>query len=121
MGWEIPDVDIDNNRLLYWSESKASQDAAQKYDFDDTVEKNITLYAILTPELDGIEEFDSENKQVKIRLSGTNVYPLEDGSYAGLKLYYSSDMENWEDCNINIPSSFEDVNDLSFGPKGIFQ
>lgn len=38
-GWERPDVDIDNNRLLYWSESKASQDAAQKYDFDDTVEK----------------------------------------------------------------------------------
>ena len=114
MGWERPDVDIDNNRLLYWSESKASQDTAQKYDFDDTVEKNITLYAILTPELDGIEEFDSENKQVKIRLSGSNVYPLEDGSYAGLKLYHSSDMENWEDCNINIPSSFEDVNDQRY-------
>ncbi|MBO4532830.1 MAG: hypothetical protein J5726_03945 [Treponema sp.] len=96
------------NRFLYWSESTASQAAAVEFDFTKPITKNTTLYAIFAPSLYSIETFNS--KSIQIKFYSPNVYPLDDGSYAGLKFQYSKDNGAYTDVDLKIPSSTDDIN-----------
>lgn len=104
----------DNNYFLFWSESKESQDKVTKFELPATIEKDLTLYAIFTPKMERIEDFDSDNNQITIKLSGTNVYTLDDGSYAGLKLSHSTDDESWTDYALGLPANSEDEDDYRY-------
>ncbi len=94
------------NYFMYWSKSKASQAEANEFDFSTPITENITLYSIYTPKLNSIKSVTST--QIEIVLDDTSVFPLEDGSYAGLKLQHSTDDENYQDLSLGIPLKFED-------------
>lgn len=112
---KAPSVSDDhNNYFLFWSESKESQDKVTKFELPATIEKDLTLYAIFTPKMERIEDFDSDNNQITIKLSGTNVYTLDDGSYAGLKLSHSTDDESWTDYALGLPANSEDEDDYRY-------
>ena len=100
------------NRFLYWSESTASQAAAVEFDFTKPITKNTTLYAIFAPSLYSIETFNS--KSIRIKFYSPNVYPLDDGSYAGLKFQYSKDNGAYTDVDLKIPSSTDDINSYRY-------
>lgn len=94
------------NYFLYWSESTANQASAVEFNFDAPITSNKTLYAIYTPTLYSIENVSTT--QIEIKLGNKQVYPLDDGSYAGLKFQYSSDSINYQDLNLKIPVSTKD-------------
>lgn len=94
------------NYFLYWSESTANQASAVEFNFDAPITSNKTLYAIYTPTLYSIENVSTT--QIEIKLGNKQVYPLDDGSYAGLKFQYSSDGENYQDLNLSVPAYTKD-------------
>ena len=96
------------NYFMYWSASKASLTAATAFDFENTpITDNITLYAIYTPELYSIEDFSAT--QIEIKLDDTSVFPLDDGSYAGIHISYSSDGNDDFEAN-----NFQDIDNCKF-------
>lgn len=96
------------NYFMYWSESKASQAAATEFNFTTPITRDITLYAIYSPWLASECIQSLTSTQIQIKLSNTSVYPLEDGSYAGLKFQYSTNDLSYQDYPLSIPSSYRD-------------
>lgn len=94
------------NTFLYWSTSKASKATALEFDFNTAITDDITLYAIYAPNLYSINTITPT--QIEIKFSDKKVFPLDDGSYAGLKVQYSSDDSTYRDVEINIPANFYD-------------
>lgn len=94
------------NTFLYWSTSKASKATALEFDFNTAITEDITLYAIYAPDLSSINTITPT--QIEIKFSDDKVFPLDDGSYAGLKVQYSSDNSTYRDVEINIPANFYD-------------
>ena len=99
------------NYFMYWSKSKASKADATEFDFTKPITENTTLYAIYTPKLtsSAIQTITKEN--IVIKLYDAHVFPLTDGSYAGINFLYSSKGNNYSDYepfNLSVPSSYED-------------
>ena len=100
------------NYFSYWSESKASKDAAVEFNFSQPIFANKTLYAIYTPKLSSSAIQTVSLSQVEIKLLDDKVFPLEDGSYVNISFKYSSDGTNYQDFAVNnIPSSSRDTSD----------
>lgn len=99
-----------DNYFMYWSKSKSSKSTATEFDLDTPITENTNLYAIYAPRLASSNSISKLlSREIVVKLSTTEVYPLEDGSYAGLKILYSTDGINYEDYNLSVPSSSEDV------------
>ena len=99
------------NWFLYWSESKASQATAVEFDFNTPITENKTLYAIYCPKF----YYSSSSiirtvsaTQVEIKLSDTSVYPLEDGSYAGISFQHSTDGSDYQAFAVNSIPTYRD-------------
>ena len=99
------------NWFLYWSESKASQATAVEFDFNTPITENKTLYAIYCPKF----YYDSSSiiqtvsaTQVEIQLSYTSVYPLEDGSYAGISFQHSTNGSEYQAFAVNSIPTYRD-------------
>ena len=99
------------NYFLYWSESKASQATAVEFDFNTPITENKTLYAIYCPKF----YYSSSSiirtvsaTQVEIKLSDTSVYPLEDGSYAGISFQHSTDGSDYQAFAVNSIPTYRD-------------
>lgn len=99
------------NWFLYWSESKASQATAVEFDFNTPITENKTLYAIYCPKFyyssSSIIQTVSAT-QVEIKLSDTSVYPLEDGSYAGISFQHSTDGSDYQAFAVNSIPTYRD-------------
>ena len=99
------------NYFLYWSESKASQATAVEFDFNTPITENKTLYAIYCPKF-----YNSSSSiiqtvsatQVEIQLSYTSVYPLEDGSYAGISFQHSTNESEYQAFAVNSIPTYRD-------------
>lgn len=99
------------NYFLYWSESKASQATAVEFDFNTPITENKTLYAIYCPKF-----YNSSSSiirtvsatQVEIKLSHTSVYPLEDGSYAGISFQHSTNESEYQAFAVNSIPTYRD-------------
>ena len=96
------------NYFMYWSDSKASQAKAVEFDKTKAITEDTTLYAIYTPKLSVITSISATN--LELRLYDPSVYPLDDGSYAGVKFTHSLDGNNYEDFDLSVPVSYEDKN-----------
>lgn len=99
------------NWFLYWSESKASQATAVEFDFNTPITENKTLYAIYCPKF----YYSSSSiirtvsaTQVEIKLYDTSVYPLEDGSYAGISFQHSTDGSDYQAFAVNSIPTYRD-------------
>lgn len=99
------------NYFLYWSESKASQATAVEFDFNTPITENKTLYAIYCPKF----YYSSSSiirtvsaTQVEIKLYDTSVYPLEDGSYAGISFQHSTDGSDYQAFAVNSIPTYRD-------------
>ncbi|BDC94382.1 clostripain-related cysteine peptidase [Treponema bryantii] len=95
------------NYFMYWSDSKASQAKAIEFDKTKPITKDTTLYAIYTPKLVSITDVSATT--LKLQLFDPLVYPLDDGSYAGVKFTHSLDNVNYEDFDLSVPVSYEDT------------
>ena len=99
------------NWFLYWSESKASQATAVEFDFNTPITENKTLYAIYCPKFyyysSSIIRTLSAT-QVEIKLSDTSVYPLEDGSYAGISFQHSTNGSEYQTFAVNSIPTYRD-------------
>lgn len=99
------------NWFLYWSESKASQATAVAFDFNTPITENKTLYAIYCPKFyyssSSIIQTVSAT-QVEIKLSDTSVYPLEDGSYAGISFQHSTNESDYQAFAVNSIPTYRD-------------
>ncbi len=100
------------NEFLYWSTSKASKATAVEFNFDTPIMTDTTLYSIYTPRLSSITAVTPT--QIEIKLLDTEVFPLEDGSYAALQLQYSSDNDSFQDVEINIPTDSRDLDSYRY-------
>ena len=101
------------NYFLYWSESKASKATAVEYDFSNPISENKTLYAIYTPRFYYTSSSIIQSvtaSQAEIKLYGDTVYPLEDGSYAGISFQHSTDGTNYQDFAVNSIPDYRDEN-----------
>lgn len=101
------------NYFLYWSESKASKATAVEYDFNNPISENKTLYAIYTPKFYYTSSSIIQSvtaSQAEIKLYGDTVYPLEDGSYAGISFQHSTDGTNYQDFAVNSIPDYRDEN-----------
>lgn len=101
------------NYFLYWSESKASKATAVEYDFSNPISENKTLYAIYTPRFYYTSSSIIQSvtaSQAEIKLYDDTVYPLEDGSYAGISFQYSTDGTNYQDFAVNSIPDYRDEN-----------
>ena len=101
------------NYFLYWSESKASKATAVEYDFSNPISENKTLYAIYTPRFYYTSSSIIQSvtaSQAEIKLYGNTVYPLEDGSYAGISFQHSTDGTNYQDFAVNSIPDYRDEN-----------
>ena len=104
------------NYFLYWSESKASKATkatAVEYDFNNPISENKTLYAIYTPRFYYTSSSIIQSvtaSQAEIKLYGDTVYPLEDGSYAGISFQHSTDGTNYQDFAVNSIPDYRDEN-----------
>lgn len=96
------------NYFMYWSESKASQAAATEFNFTTPITRDITLYAIYSPRLASSPIQKLTSSQIEIKFSDDGVYPLEDGSYAGIKFQRSTDDINYQDFPLSVPTSYRD-------------
>lgn len=99
------------NWFLYWSESKASQATAVEFDFNTPITENKTLYAIYCPKF----YYSSSSiirtvsaTQVEIKLYDTSVYPLEDGSYAGISFQHSTNESDYQAFAVNSIPTYRD-------------
>ncbi len=99
------------NWFLYWSESKASQATAVEFDFNTPITENKTLYAIYCPKFyyssSSIIQTVSAT-QVEIKISDTSVYPLEDGSYAGISFQHSTNGSEYQAFAVNSIPTYRD-------------
>nr|MCR4790318.1 InlB B-repeat-containing protein [Treponemataceae bacterium] len=95
------------NYFLYWSESKASKETATEFDFTQPINEDKTLYAIYTPKLRSVQT--ASYSEIEIKLDGTEVYPLDDGNYAGLVFSYSTDDTNYTEFNFNKAPDYKDA------------
>ena len=102
------------NYFMYWSESKASQAAAVEFDFNTPIIKNTVLHAIYSPRLSSQAIQKLTSTQIEIKLYDDSVYPLEDGSYAGLKFQISTDDINYQDLPMSVPTSYRDSNSYRY-------
>lgn len=101
------------NYFLYWSESKASKATAVEYDFNNPISENKTLYAIYTPKFYYTSSSIIQSvtaSQAEIKLYNDTVYPLEDGSYAGISFQHSTDGTNYQDFAVNSIPDYRDEN-----------
>ena len=101
------------NYFLYWSESKASKATAVEYDFNNPISENKTLYAIYTPKFYYTSSSIIQSvtaSQAEIKLNDDTVYPLEDGSYAGISFQHSTDGTNYQDFAVNSIPDYRDEN-----------
>lgn len=100
------------NYFLYWSESKASKATAVEYDFNNPISENKTLYAIYTPRFYYTSSIIQSvtASQAEIKLYNDTVYPLEDGSYAGISFQHSTDGTNYQDFAVNSIPDYRDEN-----------
>ena len=101
------------NYFLYWSESKASKATAVEYDFNNPISENKTLYAIYTPKFCYTSSSIIQSvtaSQAEIKLNDDTVYPLEDGSYAGISFQHSTDGTNYQDFAVNSIPDYRDEN-----------
>ncbi len=100
------------NYFLYWSESKASKATAVEYDFNNPISENKTLYAIYTPRFYYTSSIIQSvtASQAEIKLNDDTVYPLEDGSYAGISFQHSTDGTNYQDFAVNSIPDYRDEN-----------
>ena len=101
------------NYFLYWSESKASKATAVEYDFSNPISENKTLYAIYTPRFYYTSSSIIQSvtaSQAEIKLYNDTVYPLEDGSYAGISFQHSTDGTNYQDFAVNSIPDYRDEN-----------
>ncbi len=101
------------NYFLYWSESKASKATAVEYDFSNPISENKTLYAIYTPKFCYTSSSIIQSvtaSQAEIKLNDDTVYPLEDGSYAGISFQHSTDGTNYQDFAVNSIPDYRDEN-----------
>lgn len=101
------------NYFLYWSESKASKATAVEYDFSNPISENKTLYAIYTPRFYYTSSSIIQSvtaSQAEIKLYDDTVYPLEDGSYAGISFQHSTDGTNYQDFAVNSIPDYRDEN-----------
>ncbi len=98
------------NYLMFWSESKESLEKVKEFDLKSKITEDKTLYAIFTPELayESIQNISSID--IEIKLYSTYVYPLEDGTYVGLKFQHSTDDTNYTDIDLKAPYETEDKN-----------
>lgn len=101
------------NYFLYWSESKASKATAVEYDFSNPISENKTMYAIYTPKFCYTSSSIIQSvtaSQAEIKLNDDTVYPLEDGSYAGISFQHSTDGTNYQDFAVNSIPDYRDEN-----------
>ena len=99
------------NWFLYWSESKASQATAVEFDFNTPITENKTLYAIYCPKFyysSSLIIRTVSATQVEIKLSDTSVYPLEDGSYAGISFQHSTNGSEYQAFAVNSIPTYRD-------------
>ncbi|MBQ5472058.1 MAG: InlB B-repeat-containing protein, partial [Treponema sp.] len=106
------DPEATENYFLYWSESYASNKEAKPFDFNTPITSDKTLYAIYAPKLYNekiIWDLDlTSTPTIKIALYGWYyLYPLTDGSYAGITLSHSTDGTTWENVELTVPSDSE--------------
>ena len=94
------------NYFLYWSESKATKATATEFDFTQTINTDKTLYAIYTPQLSSFQSASST--EIVIKLYDTDVYPLEDGNYAGIVFSYSTDGTNYTEFGFDNAPTYSD-------------
>ncbi|WP_191017789.1 clostripain-related cysteine peptidase [Treponema zioleckii] len=99
------------NYFMYWSESKESQEKAVRFDFNEPIIENKTLYAIFSPELVSISNVSATDIEIKLY---SNSCPLEDGSYVGLNFKHSTDNKNFKDVNLGIPSKSENYGSYKY-------
>ncbi len=110
----LPSTDISYNYFMHWSASKASKADAVDFGVNTPITENTTLYAIFKPKLASSAITSLNAKKIEIKLYDPHVYPLEDGSYAGLTIYHSTNGQDWEDSNLNVPASFRDTGDNGY-------
>lgn len=99
------------NDFLYWSESTASLAAAVEFDLTKPITKSVTLYAIYTPQIDNYsyDGIEVTATSITFELKDKNVFPLDDGSFAGLSASdYVSGIGS-KDLKLNIPAKNEIV------------
>ena len=95
-------TNLSNWKFLYWSESKNSKKEAIEFDYSRPLTKDITLYAIFTPNLSEIQFVSS--KLIEISTYDDDIFVLNDGSIPGMKLLYSKDNINYEPIDLSIPN-----------------
>ncbi len=119
-GEVIPDSDKPSkpsktyNYFMHWSTSKASVEEAVEYDFSKPVNDNIVLYSIYKPKLSSIKTVTPS--QIEIILFDTNVFPLENGSYAGLQFKYRAEnASEFQVLNVDsIPADSRDEDSFRY-------
>lgn len=104
----------DNNYFMYWSASKASLSTAVEFNFNTPINKDTTLYAIYSPKLAYSSIQNLISTQIEIKLNSTAVFPLEDGSYAGIKFERSTTDSNYTEYTISTAPTYRDENNYRF-------
>ncbi len=97
------------NDFLYWSESTASLDAAVEFDLTKPITKNITLYALYTPQISSSSGIEVTANSITLKLNDSKAYPLDDGSYAGFSVTDYMEGGTTRSIKLNIPSKDEDT------------
>ena len=102
------------NYFMHWSKSKASQATATAFDLTTAITEDVTLYAIYTPKIDaaGITTFNSNT--IEIKLYDTKVFPLDDGSYAGISFQHSTNGSSYTDYDLSVPSNSRDLSSYRY-------
>ena len=80
---------------------------AVEFDIDSKITENINLYAIYSPKIEKISSITTDS--IEIVLSSNKVYPLEDGSYAGIKFLHSTTDSDYQDLELSIPTNYKDI------------
>ena len=108
--YDIPSAPYKSyNDFSYWSESTASLDAAVKFDFTKPITKNVTLYALYTPQISSSSGIEVTANSITLKLNDSKAYPLDDGSYAGFSVTDYMEGGTTRSIKLNIPSKDEDT------------
>lgn len=104
----------DYNHFMHWSKSKASQATATAFDFTAAITEDVTLYAIYTPKISAAAITTFNSNTIEIKLYDTNVFPLDDGSYAGIKFQHSTNGSSYTDYDLSVPSNSRDLSSYRY-------
>lgn len=100
---------VSYNYFMFWSTSKASLAALNEFDVENTpVTQDISLYAIYTPQLCSDAITNLTATQIEVELYDDSVYPLDDGSYAGISFKHATADTDYVDLQISTPPTYVD-------------